>query len=201
MLETELEGTVHPNAGLPQDGPVIIRGGHRLAEQPPKEQDLGRAVSNVDERLSSPNISFAPRLVFPAWGTFPPLFLIRGPHAPRRLTYSNRRSLTDLSIVCEACSRRGAYAVERLINEHGDKKLTHLLPTLASCPKSRSTSIYDGCTVVYEGLTFTRSLGLAGGSAGLRLSLRGVELGQIYRRRISSSSSTRSAVKRAFAAN
>ena len=50
-------------------------------------------------------------------------------------------------------SARG-YAVERLIEEHGDEKMTHLLPTLAGYPKSRSTSIYDGCTMVYEGLTF-----------------------------------------------
>ena len=39
-----------------------------------------------------------------------------------------------------------------LIEEHGDEKLTDLLLTLASCPKSQSTGIHDGCKMVYEGL-------------------------------------------------
>jgi hypothetical protein len=57
-----------------------------------------------------------------------------------------------LTIVCEPCGRRGQYNVERLMAEHGDAKLTDLLATLADCPMARSTSIYDRCKAVYEGL-------------------------------------------------
>jgi hypothetical protein len=42
--------------------------------------------------------------------------------------------------------------VARLVEEHGDAKLTVLLQTLADCPKARSVSIYDRCRAVYEGL-------------------------------------------------
>ena len=48
-----------------------------------------------------------------------------------------------LSIVCEPCNRRGRYSVARLVEEHGDAKLTELLVTLANCPRSHSLSIYD----------------------------------------------------------
>jgi hypothetical protein len=48
--------------------------------------------------------------------------------------------------------RRGRYAVARLIQEHGDTKLTELLVTLANCPKARSARMYDRCKAVYEGL-------------------------------------------------
>ena len=41
--------------------------------------------------------------------------------------------IRTLSIVCESCGRRGRYAVARLIDEHGDAKLTDLLLTLADC--------------------------------------------------------------------
>ena len=68
------------------------------------------------------------------------------------LTLADVRSPT-LSIVCEPCGRRGRYAVARLLEEHGDAKLTVLLQTLADCPKGRSVSIYDRCKAVYEGLT------------------------------------------------
>jgi hypothetical protein len=67
------------------------------------------------------------------------------------LTLSDLRSPT-LSIVCEPCARRGRYAVARLLEEHGDAKLTELLVTLANCPKARSASVYDRCKAVYEGL-------------------------------------------------
>jgi hypothetical protein len=67
------------------------------------------------------------------------------------LTLSDVSSPT-LSIVCEPCARRGRYAVARLLEEHGDAKLTDLLQALADCPKARSASIYDRCKVVYEGL-------------------------------------------------
>jgi len=43
-----------------------------------------------------------------------------------------------LHIVCEPCAKRGRYAVERLIAEHGDVKLTDLLTALASCPKTKA---------------------------------------------------------------
>jgi hypothetical protein len=57
-----------------------------------------------------------------------------------------------LAIVCQPCGRHGRYAVVRLIEEHGDAKLTELLVTLADCPKARSVNIHDRCKVVYEGL-------------------------------------------------
>jgi len=66
-------------------------------------------------------------------------------------------TLTDvreptLSIVCEACGRRGRYTVDKLMAEHGDAKLTDLLATLAGCAKARSVSVHDRCKAVYEGL-------------------------------------------------
>ena len=67
------------------------------------------------------------------------------------LTLSDVLSPT-LSIVCEPCNRRGRYNVARLVEEHGDAKLTELLVTLANCPKVRSTSVHDRCKAVYEGL-------------------------------------------------
>ena len=42
-----------------------------------------------------------------------------------------------LSIVCEPCGRRGTYDVARLMEQHGDAKLTNLLQTLTNCPKAR----------------------------------------------------------------
>jgi hypothetical protein len=64
------------------------------------------------------------------------------------LTLSDVRSPT-LSLVCEPCGRRGRYSVARLIEQHGDAKLTDLLVRLASCPKARSVSIHDRCKAVY----------------------------------------------------
>ena len=57
-----------------------------------------------------------------------------------------------LSIVCEPCGRRGTYNVARLMERHGDAKLTDLLQTLANCPKTRSASIHDRCKAVFEQL-------------------------------------------------
>jgi hypothetical protein len=57
-----------------------------------------------------------------------------------------------LGIVCEPCGRRGRYSVAKLMEEHGDAKLTDLLVTLADCQKARSASIHDRCKAVYEGL-------------------------------------------------
>jgi hypothetical protein len=64
---------------------------------------------------------------------------------------SDLRSQT-LSIVCEPCGRRGSYNVARLMERHGDAKLTDLLQTLANCPKAKSASIHDRCRAVFEGL-------------------------------------------------
>jgi hypothetical protein len=74
-------------------------------------------------------------------------------HQDGSLTLTDVRSPT-LSIVCEACARHGRYTLARLIDEYGDEKLTHLLRTLARCPKSHSMSTHDGCKMVYEGLAF-----------------------------------------------
>jgi hypothetical protein len=35
------------------------------------------------------------------------------------------------------------------MEQHGDEKLTDLLPALAACPKARSSSIHDRCKAVY----------------------------------------------------
>ena len=67
------------------------------------------------------------------------------------LVLSDVRAPT-LTIVCEPCGRRRQYNVERLLEEHGDAKLTELLTTLANCQKARSASIHDRCRVVFEGL-------------------------------------------------
>jgi hypothetical protein len=67
------------------------------------------------------------------------------------LTLSDVRSLS-LGIVCEPCGRRGRYNVAKLMEEHGDAKLTDLLVTLADCQRARSASVYDRCKAVYEGL-------------------------------------------------
>jgi hypothetical protein len=66
------------------------------------------------------------------------------------LVLSDLRQPT-LSIVCEACGRRGHYSVAKLLNleQHGDAKLTDLLQVLAACPKARSASIHDRCKAVY----------------------------------------------------
>ena len=67
------------------------------------------------------------------------------------LVLSDVRAPT-LTIVCEPCVMRGRYAVARLLEEHGDAKLTDLLRTLADCPKTRAASIHDRCKAVFEGL-------------------------------------------------
>jgi hypothetical protein len=63
------------------------------------------------------------------------------------LTLSDLRQ-PMLSIVCEPCGRRGRYSVAKLMEQHGDAKLTDLLQALADCPKTRSASI-DRCKAVY----------------------------------------------------
>ncbi len=64
------------------------------------------------------------------------------------LTLSDIRKPT-LSIICEACGRRGSYNVARLIEQHGDAKLTDLLQTIADCPRAHSASIHDRCKAVF----------------------------------------------------
>jgi hypothetical protein len=54
-----------------------------------------------------------------------------------------------LSIVCEPCGRRGRYNAAKLMEQHGDAKLTDLLQALAACPKANSASIHDRCEAVY----------------------------------------------------
>ena len=64
-------------------------------------------------------------------------------------TLSDIRKPT-LSIICEPCGRRGGYNVARLMEQHGDAKLTDLLQTIADCPKAHSASIHDRCRAVFE---------------------------------------------------
>jgi hypothetical protein len=61
------------------------------------------------------------------------------------------RSPTD-ELVCEPCGQRGRYSVAKLMEQHGDAKLTDLLQVLPACPKARSASIYDRCKAVYDQL-------------------------------------------------
>ena len=56
-----------------------------------------------------------------------------------------------LSIVCEPCGRRESYRVSKLMEQHGDAKLTDLLQALADCPRARSVNIHDRCKAVYVG--------------------------------------------------
>jgi len=42
-----------------------------------------------------------------------------------------------LTIVCEPCDRRGRLSVAKLIEEHGDAKLTDLLVTSPTAPRRR----------------------------------------------------------------
>ena len=58
-----------------------------------------------------------------------------------------------MSIVCEPCGRHETDNVARLMERHGDAKLTDLLQSLANCPKARSASIHDRCRAVFEGLS------------------------------------------------
>ena len=68
------------------------------------------------------------------------------------LTLSDVRG-PSLSLVCEPCGRHRRYNVAKLIERHGDAKLTDLLQTLVRCPKVRSANVHDRCRVVYDGLS------------------------------------------------
>ena len=65
-----------------------------------------------------------------------------------------------LSIVCEPCGRRGTYNVVRLMERHGDAKMTDLLQTLAHCPKVRSVNIHNRCAAVFEGWPYDAKRGV-----------------------------------------
>jgi hypothetical protein len=54
-----------------------------------------------------------------------------------------------LAIVCEPCGRRDRYNVAKLMEEHGDAKLSDLLVTFANCQKARSASVHNRCKAVY----------------------------------------------------
>jgi hypothetical protein len=58
-----------------------------------------------------------------------------------------------LSIVRKPCGRRETDNIARLMERHGDAKLTDLLQTLADCPKAKSASIHDRCRAVFERLS------------------------------------------------
>jgi hypothetical protein len=49
--------------------------------------------------------------------------------------------------MCRAAGAR--YSVAKLMEQHGDAKLTDLLQELAACPKARSAGIHDRCKAVY----------------------------------------------------
>jgi hypothetical protein len=46
-----------------------------------------------------------------------------------------------LTIVCGRCGRRGRLSVAKLMERHGDAKLTDLLREIADCPKERPRSL------------------------------------------------------------
>jgi hypothetical protein len=69
------------------------------------------------------------------------------------LTLSDIQEPT-LTVVCERCGRYGRYRVDKLMAEHGDAKLTHLLVTLAHCKKARSFGIHEGCKAKFKGFSF-----------------------------------------------
>jgi hypothetical protein len=81
------------------------------------------------------------------------------PAMPRdsSLTIYDVRSRT-LSVVCEACGRRKQFVVAKLVEEHGDRKLTDLLLRLANCPKTQTTNLHGRCGSVYEGLAIYETL-------------------------------------------
>ena len=67
------------------------------------------------------------------------------------LTLSDIRGST-LAIVCGPCARRGRYAVTKLLEEHGDAKLTDLLVTLGRLPKRALPASTTGAGLFTMGL-------------------------------------------------
>ena len=111
--------------------------------------DRRRDRRAAEDLLQVPRpIPAAPRPRPTEWGVGGQNLEVRKMPRDGALTLSDVRQLT-LSIVREPCGRRGAYKVARLMEQHGDAKLTDLLQT---CPKARSASIHDRCKAVFEGL-------------------------------------------------
>jgi hypothetical protein len=81
------------------------------------------------------------------------------PAMPRdsSLTIYDVRSRT-LSVACEACGRRKQFVVAKLVEEHGDRKLTDLLLRLANWAKTQTTNLHGRCGSVYEGLAIYETL-------------------------------------------
>ena len=59
----------------------------------------------------------------------------------RRRQDSVRHSRADADTGLHPMREAGRYSVARLLEKHGDARLTDLLQTLADCPKARSASI------------------------------------------------------------
>jgi hypothetical protein len=63
---------------------------------------------------------------------------------------------------CQSYAKRAAAAnnssVAKLVEEHGDRKLTDLLLRLANCPKTQTTNLHGRCGSVYEGLAIYETL-------------------------------------------
>ena len=118
-----------------------------LQRQPCRSQDrrysLGACFSVLCVRCDVYNPEFGALFRFPCYC----------PRMPR----DGALALSDVSLrpsrlPASRANRHGRYSVARLVEEHGDAKLTERLQTLDSCPKTRSPSIHDQCKVVYEGL-------------------------------------------------
>jgi hypothetical protein len=62
------------------------------------------------------------------------------------------KSTRRLTLACAKCGRRGAYAVARLIERHGDMTLIRLLEALsADCLRRRAKNYSDWCAGKFEG--------------------------------------------------
>ena len=72
-----------------------------------------------------------------------------GPLRDGSLILSDLRQPT-IRVICGPCGRRGSYTVAKLMERHGDAKLTDLLVGIAQCPKARSVSIHYRCRATFE---------------------------------------------------
>jgi hypothetical protein len=61
-------------------------------------------------------------------------------------------SVRHLKIICDLCARRGRYSVLRLMQQHGDAKLTDFLVTLAKCKRAGSRNVCDRCRARFAAL-------------------------------------------------
>lgn len=56
-----------------------------------------------------------------------------------------------LTLVCGPCERRGRYSVAKLIEKHGDARLTDLRHFLsANCPRQKTFQGTDGCQALFD---------------------------------------------------